>query len=136
MSGPSWWVKNTACQWKKHQFNRWVAKIPWRKKWQPTSVFLPGKSHGQRNLAVAMGLQKSQPWLNDWPTVRYGYFKGTHIIDIGQTIYKYSQTSLLSKSCVLLYLVSTCPSQGVPIALQKNLCFLPPFPFHQFQRLL
>ena len=27
---------------------RW--KIPWRKEWQPTRVFLPGKSHGQRNL--------------------------------------------------------------------------------------
>ena len=25
-------------------------KIPWRKKWQPTPVFLPGKSHGQRSL--------------------------------------------------------------------------------------
>jgi len=30
----------------------WVRKIPWRRKWQPTSVFLPGKFHGQRNLAA------------------------------------------------------------------------------------
>ena len=28
----------------------WVRKIPWRGKWQPTSVFLPGESHGQRYL--------------------------------------------------------------------------------------
>ena len=28
----------------------WVRKIPWRTKWQPAPVFLPGKSHGQRNL--------------------------------------------------------------------------------------
>ena len=28
----------------------WVVKIPWRRKWQPTPVFLPGKSHGQRSL--------------------------------------------------------------------------------------
>ena len=28
----------------------WVGKIPWRRKWKPTSVFLPGKSHGQRSL--------------------------------------------------------------------------------------
>ena len=28
----------------------WVKKIPWRRKWQPTPVFLPGESHGQRNL--------------------------------------------------------------------------------------
>ena len=27
-----------------------VKKIPWRRAWQPTAVFLPGKSHGQRNL--------------------------------------------------------------------------------------
>ena len=30
----------------------WVRKIPWRRKWQPTPVFLPVKSHGQRNLAA------------------------------------------------------------------------------------
>ena len=29
----------------------WVGKIPWRRKWQLTPVFLPGKYHGQRNLA-------------------------------------------------------------------------------------
>ena len=28
-----------------------VRKIPWRRKWQPTPIFLPGKSHGQRSLA-------------------------------------------------------------------------------------
>ena len=32
------------------QFNPWVRKIPWKRKWQPTPVFLPGKSHGQRGL--------------------------------------------------------------------------------------
>ena len=28
----------------------WVGKIPWRKKWQPTAVFLPGESCGQRSV--------------------------------------------------------------------------------------
>ena len=28
----------------------WVRKIPWRRKWQPTPVFLPGEFHAQRNL--------------------------------------------------------------------------------------
>ena len=28
----------------------WIRKIPWRKKWQPTPVFLPGESHGHRSL--------------------------------------------------------------------------------------
>ena len=32
-------------------FHPWVGKIPWRREWQPTPVFLPGKSDGQRSLA-------------------------------------------------------------------------------------
>ena len=32
-------------------FHPWVGKIPWRRKWQPTPVFSPGESHGQRSLA-------------------------------------------------------------------------------------
>ena len=32
-------------------FNPWVRKIPWRRKLQPTPVFLPGKSYGQRSQA-------------------------------------------------------------------------------------
>ena len=31
-------------------FDLWARKIPWRRKWQPTPVFSPGKSHGQRSL--------------------------------------------------------------------------------------
>ena len=29
------------------QFDPWVGKIPWRRKWQPTPVYLPGEFHGQ-----------------------------------------------------------------------------------------
>ena len=31
-------------------FDPWVGKIPWRREWQPTTVFLPGEFHGQRSL--------------------------------------------------------------------------------------
>ena len=34
-------------------FSPWVGKIPWRRKWQPTLVYLPGELHGQRSLRVA-----------------------------------------------------------------------------------
>ena len=33
------------------QFDLWVEKIPWGRKWQLTPVFLPGESHGQKSLA-------------------------------------------------------------------------------------
>ena len=41
------------CEYKRcrrHEFNPWVGEIPWRRKWQPTAVFWPGKFHGQRSL--------------------------------------------------------------------------------------
>ena len=37
----------------RHWFDPWVRKNPWRRKWQPIPVFLPGKSHGQRSLGGA-----------------------------------------------------------------------------------
>ena len=46
--------KAAACQCrrpKRCRFSPWVRKIPWRRAWQPTLVFLPGESHGQRSLA-------------------------------------------------------------------------------------
>jgi len=42
-------VKN--CQCRRRGFDPWVGKLPWRRGWQPTPVFLPGESHGQRSLA-------------------------------------------------------------------------------------
>ena len=44
-------VKNLPANCWKCRFNSWVGKMPWRRKWQPTPVFLPGKSHWQRTLA-------------------------------------------------------------------------------------
>ena len=50
-----WWHsgKEYAChcrRCKRCGFNPWVRKTPWRRKWQPTPVFLPEKPHGQRSL--------------------------------------------------------------------------------------
>ena len=45
--------KESACQcrrFKSHGFYSWVRKILWNRKWQPTSVFLPGKFYGQKSL--------------------------------------------------------------------------------------
>ena len=45
--------KESTCQCRGHKrrgFDPWVGKIPWRRAWQLTSVFLPGESHGQSSL--------------------------------------------------------------------------------------
>ena len=46
-------VKELACQCRRHKrrgFDPWVRKIPWRRAWQPTPVFLSGETLGQRSL--------------------------------------------------------------------------------------
>ena len=57
--------KEPACQGKRpkrHGFHSWVGKIPWRRAWELTPVFLPGESHGQRSLA---GYLRSKGSLRD-----------------------------------------------------------------------
>ena len=51
----------TACQCRRHRrrkFSPLLGKILWRRKWQPTPVFLPGKSHGQRSLVGPWGCKR------------------------------------------------------------------------------
>ena len=43
--------KKIECQKKKHGFDPWVGKIPWRRAWQSTPVFFPGESQEQKSLA-------------------------------------------------------------------------------------
>ena len=43
--------KEPACQCRRQGFDPWVSKIPWRRAWHPTPVFLPGEFYGQRSLA-------------------------------------------------------------------------------------
>ena len=50
---PRWLSKEYACQHRicrRPGFKPWVGKMSWRRKWQPTPIFLPGESHGWRSL--------------------------------------------------------------------------------------
>ena len=51
-----WWLrgKKSACPCRICGFNPWVGKIPWRRKWKPTPVSLPGKFHRQRSLVATV----------------------------------------------------------------------------------
>ena len=71
MIPPRWHQKESACQWRRHKrdgFHPSVGKIPWSREWQPTPVFLPGKFHRQRSLAVH-GAAKSQTRLTTVTTL-------------------------------------------------------------------
>ena len=54
----------------------WSGKIPWRRKWQATPIFLPGKSHGQRTLVgcsswVHKESDMTETWLSDFTFCHY-----------------------------------------------------------------
>ena len=50
--GFPWWLsdKEATCQCRRCMFSPWIRKIPWRREWLPTPVYLPGEFHGQRRL--------------------------------------------------------------------------------------
>ena len=85
-------AKESACQYRRHKkcrFYPWVGKIPWRRKWQPPPVFLPGKSHRQRSLAGC------SPWgLKELETTEW---LSTHMLDrftrVGYTFFIFPQFS-------------------------------------------
>ena len=65
-----WWFPDGSrgrvlLQCRRCSFYAWFGKTPWRKKWQPTPVFLPGKFHGQRSLVgYSQGVTESQTGLS------------------------------------------------------------------------
>ena len=108
--GHPWWLrsKESARQCRRHWFNPWVGKIPWRRKWQSTPVFLPGKSHWTEEPG---GLQSmgSQRVVHEWVTKHHHH----HL--------KLSFVFLLTSSCPyklpidsMPFLSGTCPSKTCP----------------------
>ena len=76
-----------------HRLDLWVRKIPWRRKWQFISVFLLGKSHGQRSLVGY------SPW--GCKRVRHDWSGLAHISVNAQILYVYAsiQGFVLKGSC-------------------------------------
>ena len=52
----------------------WVRKISWRRKWQPTPVFLPGKSHGQRSLVGYSPRGRKESYTAEQLHFHFGFF--------------------------------------------------------------
>ena len=51
-------------------FDPWVRKIPWKRKWQPTPLLLPGKFHGQKEATVP-GVIRSWTRLSDLTSLHF-----------------------------------------------------------------
>ena len=83
----NWAIRETQTDWSRIHlqcrisgFDPWVGKIPWRRTWQPTPVFLPGETHGQRSLAgyiVHGSLRVRHNWVtNTYFLITYGCVGG------------------------------------------------------------
>ena len=65
-------VTESTCQCRRRRFSPWVGKIPWRRKWQFTPVFLPGDSMDRGAWWVTVqGVTKSWTWLSMHAQPRY-----------------------------------------------------------------
>ena len=74
--------KEFDCQCKRcktHRFHSWVGKIPWRRKWQPALVFLPGRFHGLRSLGGYSPWGQSRTLSTHTRIPRHGFIFLTHI---------------------------------------------------------
>ena len=87
-TSPGWFInpgfpggsgQSICLQCRRPGFIPWVGKIPWRRKWQSTPVFLPGESHGQRSLAGYSPWGHSRTRLSDFTfTYAERYFMSKH----------------------------------------------------------
>ena len=69
--GLPWWLSDqeSSCQCRRRGFDSWVGEMAWTRKWQPTRVFLPGKSHYRGPWwATVHGVTKSWTQLSQWTT--------------------------------------------------------------------
>ena len=61
--GASWWLRwwRVHVQCRRPGFDTWGGKIPWRRAWYPTPVFLPREFHGQRSLVGSHRVGHAEP---------------------------------------------------------------------------
>jgi len=100
---------------KRCEFNPWVGRIPWKRAWWPTPIFLPGESHGQRSLVGY------SPWghrlEHDWSDLAR-----THVWLFAWDKFLEVKLLLTNSKNILLHIVTTaakslqsCPTLCDPI---------------------
>ena len=113
----SWWRICLQCR--IPGFDPWVGKISWRRKWQPTPVFLPGESHAQRSLAGY------SPWGHkESDTTEQLRKKIAVSLNIGKLPLKCLKMTLMSPTLVGIYRL--CCKQGHLVHQDQQDCWLLP----------
>ena len=121
MTGLPWWLgsKQSTCQSRRPGFDPWVRKIPWKRKWQPTPVFLPGKSHGQRSLVDYSPRGLKELDMTERLTHTHAFINSRTKLPV-LSRYNFSPSPIASRLC--------CFVSGIG-CLQKTLCLSSLWPF-------
>ena len=106
-------------------FDSWVKNIPWRRKRQPTPVFLPGKSHGQRSLAcyspwgrkrVGHNLVTKRQQCSFCAYFLEGFYHNKHMKDAQHcSLFSSVQFSSGAQLCPTLCDPMNCSTPGLPV---------------------
>ena len=134
-------LDNNPLQCRTPEFSPWVGKIPWRRGWLPTSVFLPGEFRGQSSLAgyKVHGVEKSWTWLSDqhfpfppdiwFPNILSHSMGSTFtlwIVSFEETNFKFFMKSNLSLSNFITYAFGNMPRNHYQVQYCEafDLCIL------------
>ena len=89
------------------RFDPWVRKIPWRREWQPTLVFLPGEFHGQRSLVSYRPLGHKESYMTEQLTKALIRLVG------GGTLPPSSDVCVRSFPCPFFTLIKLCYTKAL-----------------------
>ena len=112
--------KEPACQCRKckrHGFDPWIRKIPWKKAWQSTPVFLPGEFHGQRSLVGYSPQSRKESDTTEQLT-----FPHIHFMNIGAC----PQVDLMLTYSDFPCLFAQASEEGSPPSVYQKTCSVDP----------
>ena len=90
-------------------FDPWDGKIPWRRAWQPTTIFLPGESHGQRSLAGCSPWGRKERDMTEQLTAKATIICASDVIDSCVSVWWKCQIMVsYSASPPTLHSVTSC----------------------------
>ena len=118
--GLPWWLRwqSVCLQCGRSRFNPWDGKISWKRKWQPTPVFLPGKSHGQRSMV------DYSPWCHKesdtTERLHFQFFFTSSTLIIHMLVYLMSQRSLRLPTFLSIVFSLFCSSAEISAVLSSR----------------
>ena len=100
-------------QYRRPRFNPWVGKIPWRRKRQPTPVFLPGEFHRQRSLVGYSPWGHNELDMTEWLILSaFNHFQN-HSHSPGSW-FSSNSSGWPSSDCMAAALLCLSPTRGFP----------------------